>query len=47
MSPIRSNLELAINMTDTVVHIIAVLGGTGKEGKGLAYRWAKKQQLLK
>ena len=20
---------------------IAVLGGTGKEGKGLAYRWAK------
>jgi len=32
---------LAINMTDTVVHIIAVLGGTGKEGKGLAYRWAK------
>lgn len=31
-------------MTDeTVVEIkkIAVLGGTGKEGKGLAYRWAK------
>jgi len=25
-------------MTET---IIAVLGGTGKEGKGLAYRWAK------
>jgi hypothetical protein len=21
--------------------IIAIIGGTGKEGKGLAYRWAK------
>lgn len=29
-------------MTDTsIVMTIAVLGGTGKEGKGLAYRWAK------
>jgi 8-hydroxy-5-deazaflavin:NADPH oxidoreductase len=28
------------NMSDTLV-TIAVLGGTGKEGKGLAYRWAK------
>jgi len=29
-------------MTDTpLVLTIAVLGGTGKEGKGLAYRWAK------
>lgn len=27
-------------MTDNKV-IISVLGGTGKEGKGLAYRWAK------
>jgi NADPH-dependent F420 reductase len=24
-----------------VLHSIAVLGGTGKEGKGLAYRWAR------
>ena len=23
------------------IHTIAILGGTGKEGKGLAYRWAK------
>lgn len=30
------------NMTDSaLVLTIAVLGGTGKEGKGLAYRWAK------
>lgn len=32
-------------MTDTVdaplIGTIAILGGTGKEGKGLAYRWAK------
>ena len=26
----------------TVIHTIAVLGGTGKEGKGLALRWAAK-----
>ena len=26
---------------DTLMLTIAVLGGTGKEGKGLAYRWAK------
>ena len=26
---------------ETLVLTIAVLGGTGKEGKGLAYRWAK------
>ncbi len=25
----------------TMLPVIAVLGGTGKEGKGLAYRWAK------
>jgi predicted dinucleotide-binding enzyme len=25
----------------TVLVTVAVLGGTGKEGKGLAYRWAK------
>jgi 8-hydroxy-5-deazaflavin:NADPH oxidoreductase len=28
-------------MTDQLLMTIAVLGGTGKEGKGLAYRWAK------
>ena len=29
-------------MTDSHLLIsIAVLGGTGKEGKGLAYRWAR------
>lgn len=28
------NIELAI-------HKIGIIGGTGKEGKGLAYRWAK------
>ncbi len=31
-------------MTDeatTIIHTIAIAGGTGKEGKGLAYRWAK------
>ena len=26
---------------ETLMKTIAVLGGTGKEGKGLAYRWAK------
>ena len=28
-------------MTDQLLMTIAILGGTGKEGKGLAYRWAK------
>ncbi|GAB4418211.1 MAG: NADPH-dependent F420 reductase [Anaerolineales bacterium] len=28
-------------MTEKTNRTIAVLGGTGKEGKGLAYRWAK------
>jgi NADPH-dependent F420 reductase len=28
-------------MEETLLLTIAVLGGTGKEGKGLAYRWAK------
>lgn len=28
-------------MSDLIVITIAILGGTGKEGKGLAYRWAK------
>ena len=28
-------------MTESLLLKIAVLGGTGKEGKGLAYRWAK------
>ena len=28
-------------MDDTLLQTIAILGGTGKEGKGLAYRWAK------
>ena len=27
--------------TATTIQTIAILGGTGKEGKGLAYRWAK------
>ena len=26
---------------ETLLLTIAVLGGTGKEGRGLAYRWAK------
>lgn len=26
---------------ETAVNVIAIIGGTGKEGKGLAYRWAK------
>jgi NADPH-dependent F420 reductase len=29
------------SMTESLLLTIAVLGGTGKEGKGLAYRWAK------
>jgi NADPH-dependent F420 reductase len=28
-------------MTESLLLTIAVLGGTGREGKGLAYRWAK------
>lgn len=28
-------------MSDPIEITIAILGGTGKEGKGLAYRWAK------
>lgn len=28
-------------MSDPTLLTIAILGGTGKEGKGLAYRWAK------
>ena len=28
-------------MNDTLLLTIAVLGGTGKEGKGLAFRWAR------
>ena len=28
-------------MDDSSLQTIAILGGTGKEGKGLAYRWAK------
>lgn len=28
-------------MNDPILLTIAVLGGTGKEGKGLAYRWAR------
>ncbi|MCL4561140.1 MAG: NADPH-dependent F420 reductase [Chloroflexi bacterium] len=27
--------------SETTIHTIAIVGGTGKEGKGLAYRWAK------
>lgn len=29
------------NTQPTIIDTIAILGGTGKEGKGLAYRWAK------
>ena len=28
-------------MTNPILSTIAILGGTGKEGKGLAYRWAR------
>ncbi len=28
-------------MLPTIVHTVAVIGGTGKEGKGLAFRWAR------
>lgn len=28
-------------MTERMILTLAILGGTGKEGKGLAYRWAK------
>jgi NADPH-dependent F420 reductase len=28
-------------MSDSILLTIAILGGTGKEGKGLAYRWAR------
>src|SRR5271157_453901 len=28
-------------MTSPILLTIGILGGTGKEGKGLAYRWAK------
>ncbi len=28
-------------MQSALLHTIAVIGGTGKEGKGLAFRWAK------
>jgi len=28
-------------MTNLILSTIAILGGTGKEGKGLAYRWAR------
>lgn len=28
-------------MSDLILLTIAILGGTGKEGKGLAYRWAR------
>jgi NADPH-dependent F420 reductase len=32
---------MAEEQTLPIINKIAVLGGTGKEGKGLAYRWAK------
>lgn len=28
------------NQSEKEIHVIAIVGGTGKEGKGLAYRWA-------
>jgi len=30
-----------MDMTDETLPTLAILGGTGKEGKGLAYRWAR------
>jgi 8-hydroxy-5-deazaflavin:NADPH oxidoreductase len=27
--------------TGTTIRTIAIIGGTGKEGKGLAYRWSR------
>jgi NADPH-dependent F420 reductase len=41
MYPILSSLGSVISMPEIINRIIAILGGTGKEGKGLAYRWAK------
>jgi NADPH-dependent F420 reductase len=41
MYRIPTNLELAFSMAFLPTRIIGILGGTGKEGKGLAYRWAK------
>jgi NADPH-dependent F420 reductase len=33
-------------MTDRILLTLAILGGTGNEGKGLAYRWAKAGYLV-
>ena len=30
-----------MNLNKEPKEVIAIIGGTGKEGKGLAYRWAK------
>jgi Predicted dinucleotide-binding enzymes len=36
-------MDLENIMADIMnIGVIAILGGTGKEGKGLAYQWAKK-----
>jgi NADPH-dependent F420 reductase len=32
---------MTANLETPSIHTIAILGGTGKEGKGLAYRWAR------
>ena len=30
-----------MNIENESKEVIAIIGGTGKEGKGLAYRWSK------
>jgi 8-hydroxy-5-deazaflavin:NADPH oxidoreductase len=38
----KKNYRMELSMSDLPILLtIAVLGGTGKEGKGLVYRWAK------
>lgn len=37
----RFILEFQKGIMDSYKEIIAIIGGTGKEGKGLAYRWVK------
>jgi NADPH-dependent F420 reductase len=44
LAALSKTILMGEKMTDetaVVIQKIAVLGGTGKEGKGLAYRWAK------
>jgi NADPH-dependent F420 reductase len=39
-------LEGRVNNNNGSKQVIAIIGGTGKEGKGLAYRWAKAGHLV-